>query len=81
MNAPTMMTNRINNTKIIAALKPVPHPQLFINHSSFICLFTYILWLKNKMVRDKNPIIITFYHSIFHENKDLSLYFSCNFHI
>jgi len=43
MNAPTMMINKINSTKIIAALKPLPHPQLFINHSSFICLFTYIV--------------------------------------
>lgn len=63
MNAPTMMTNRINNTKIMAALKPVPHPQLFINHSSFICLFTYILWLMAKLVRDKNPEV--FFFSIF----------------
>jgi len=43
MNAPTMMINKINRTKMIAAPKPFPHPQLFINHSSFICLFTYIL--------------------------------------
>lgn len=43
MNAPTMMISKINSTKIMAALKPFPHPQLFINHSSFICLFTYIL--------------------------------------
>jgi hypothetical protein len=43
MNAPTMMINKINSTNIIAAPRPFPHPQLFIIHSSFICLYTYIL--------------------------------------
>lgn len=50
MNAPTMIINKINNTKIIAALKPFPHPQLFIIHSSFICLFIYILRKKFDLV-------------------------------
>jgi len=53
MNAPTMMINKINSTKMIAAPKPFPHPQLFINHSSFICLFTNILRKSFQMVLGK----------------------------
>ena len=36
MNAPTIKTSKINNTKMIAGPSPFSQ-QLFINHSSFIC--------------------------------------------
>ena len=60
MNAPTMMINKINRTKMIAAPKPFPHPQLFINHSSFICLFINIVWNIYKVVLDFILFVIGF---------------------
>lgn len=39
IQAPSIIISRINSTNTIAALDPVPHPQLPIIHSSFF-LFT-----------------------------------------
>ncbi|UKI27267.1 MAG: hypothetical protein L6V91_00950 [Bacilli bacterium] len=38
IQAPSMIINRINSTNTIAALEPVPHPQLPIIHSSFFSI-------------------------------------------
>lgn len=49
IQAPSMIINRINSTNTIAALDPVPHPQLPIIHSSFFSIHN-ILWKNKKNV-------------------------------
>ena len=49
IQAPSMIINRINSTNTIAALEPVPHPQLPIIHSSFFSIHN-ILWEDKKNV-------------------------------
>ena len=54
MKAPTIMTSKMNKTKIIAgpiALEPQP---LFMFLSSFICLFINIVWLKYSLCEYSN---------------------------
>lgn len=49
IQAPSMIISRINSTNTIAALDPVPHPQLPIIHSSFFSIHN-ILWKNKKSV-------------------------------
>ena len=49
IQAPSMIISRINSTNTIAALDPVPHPQLPIIHSSFFSIHN-ILWKNKKIV-------------------------------
>ena len=49
IQAPSMIISRINSTNTIAALDPVPHPQLPIIHSSFFSIHN-ILWENKKKV-------------------------------
>ena len=46
---PSMIISRINSTNTIAALEPVPHPQLPIIHSSLFSIHN-ILWKNKKSV-------------------------------
>ena len=60
IQAPSMIISRINSTNTIAALDPVPHPQLPIIHSSFFSIHN-ILWKnKKKVLFFRNNKIIIF---------------------
>ncbi len=54
MKAPTIITNNMNNTKIIAGPNAFEPQPLFISHSSFICLFTNIVWLNYSICEYSN---------------------------
>ena len=63
IQAPSMIISRINSTNTIAALDPVPHPQLPIIHSSFFSIHN-ILWNYEIYVNTLKKLL--YFHNFFY---------------